>query len=987
MKTIFAVCFVVIAGYLSKPAVYGQTETSQISTGKKNVTASSSSNSLAFIENKGQVHDQNNQSRPDVLFATRAENFTVFLRKTGTSYQLAQPHRYEETLNPRTNSSEKRVSAYQMQRIDVEWIGCNRETNYTTDEASNQVTNYYLANCPDGITHVKQYSGVVLENLYNNINVHYYNVDGQLKYDFIVAPGGDYTVIRLQVGGAEIIANEDGSLQLKTALGTIQEGKPIVYQNGKQLDASWVISENILSFEIQGYNPKYALIIDPVTRAWGTYYGSSSNDLSTACTADSSGCVYLTGYTDGQGSALTITSGAHQTIVGGFEDAYLMKFHPDGSVLWATYYGGEGFDRGQGLSVDQNGNVYLCGFTSNSASGIASSGAHQTVNNGNSDSFLAKFNSFGVRQWGTYYGGNSEEESYGCTTDPYGNVYLTGYTYTTDGIGLVTPGCHQATFGGGNNDGFVVKFNTNGVRQWGTYYGGNANDYLYTCVTDLAGNVYLGGSTLSSNSIGTTGSFLPTFAGNVDGFFVKLNTNGVRQWGSYYGGGAVDIITGSAFDPAGNVYFSGYTESGGSSNEIATAGSHQANYNGNQDAFLVKFNTNGNRQWGTYYGGSSGDFGNGCATDHQGNVYLCGKSYSSNAIATAGAPQTTNNGGYGDAFIVKFNASGARQWGSFYGGNDNYYGVDEANGCAAIGLQTVYFCGFTQTMNGTIVASPGSFQTTHAGGINDGFLAKFSECTATFSTQTTTSCDTYVWPINNKQYTASGLYTALIENVSGCDSVVTLYLTIKHSSTSTDVITACKAYRWIDGITYTSSNNTATFMLTNSVGCDSIITLNLTINNVTDLSTSVSGITISSNNANANYLWLDCSNNYAVIPGQTSQTFTPSSNGSYAIQLTQNGCVDTTNCVIISSVGLTENDFGEALTLYPNPTTGAFHIDLGNTHNHVHIQLQDASGRMLKTQYFDETQHLELIVEQPAGVYFLLVQVEQKTAILRLVKE
>jgi hypothetical protein len=944
------------------------------------------SNSIAFIENKGQLHDQFNNSRPDVLFASNVENFHLFLRKTGTSYQLNQALNYKEATNTRTNQTEKRVNERSVHRVDIEWLDCRSDYKISHNQPLSKINNYYLAHCPNGITDVKTYSGVVYENLYADIDLHYYQQNDQLKYDFIVAPGANYKSIRLQVTGAEIIQNTDGSIQLKTAIGTILEGKPIVFQRGKPLNARWLIENNVLSFEIEDYDPAYELIIDPVTRSWGTYYGSSSNDLGTACVADSSGCVYLTGYTDGQGGPLTITSGSHQTVVGGLDDAFLVKFHPDGSVIWATYYGGEGMDRGQGIGVDPAGNVFLCGFTENSLSAIATPGAHQTVNNGLGDSFLVKFNSQGVRQWGTYCGGNSSEESYSCSTDSFGNVYLTGYTYTTDGVGLVTPGCHQFTFGGGNNDGFVVKFNANGVRQWGTYYGGNSNDYIYSSSTDFSGNVYFVGGTLSSNAMATVGSHQANFSNNLDGFLVKFNPSGIRQWGTYYGGGLVDVLTSTSFDPNGYIYLAGYTETGGSST-IATSGSHQDTYNGTQDAFLVKFNLNGVRQWGTYYGGTSGDFGNGCCADQLGNVYLCGKSYSTNSIATAGTPQTTNNGGYGDAFVVKFDANGVRQWGSFYGGNDNEYGVDEALGCAAIGKQTVYFCGFTQTMTGTIVASTGSFQSTHAGGINDGFLAKFSECTATFSTQTTSSCDSYLWPINNKVYTTSGIYTALITNATGCDSVVTLYLTIKNSSSSTDVITACNSYRWIDGITYTASNNTATFTLTNAVGCDSIIALNLTINSVTDLSTSVNGITLSANNPNANYLWLDCANNYSPISGQTGQSYTPNANGTYAVQLTQNGCVDTTNCVVISTIGILENGFGDVLTVFPNPTTGNFSIDLGSNCNHTRIELRDASGRLLETFYSENTQLIVLALDKPAGVYFIAIQADDKQALIRVINE
>ena len=135
---------------------------------------------------------------------------------------------------------------------------------------------------------------------------------------------------------------------------------------------------------------------------------------------------------------------------------------------------------------------------------------------------------------------------------------------------------------------------------------------------------------------------------------MKFNSAGVRQWGTYYGGNDVDNGNYCATDATGNVYLSGTTSS--SVTAISTIGSHQSTYGGNGDAFLVKFNSSGGRQWGTYYGGVGGDNGNSCATDATGNVYLVGTTNSSlTAIATLGSHQSTYGGGTNDAFLVKFN--------------------------------------------------------------------------------------------------------------------------------------------------------------------------------------------------------------------------------------------------------------------------------------------------------------------------------------------
>src|SRR5690606_31345386 len=128
----------------------------------------------------------------------------------------------------------------------------------------------------------------------------------------------------------------------------------------------------------------------------------------------------------------------------------------------------------------------------------------------------------------------------------------------------------------------------------------------------------------------------------------------------------------------------------------------------------------------------------------------------------------------------------------------------------------------------------------------------------------------------------------------GCDSIITINLTINNATTGTDIISACDSLTWIDGITYFASNNTATFNIVNgnAVGCDSLVTLNLTINTVNTTITN-SSPTLTANQAGANYRWLDCDNNYAVISGEVNQSYTATGNGNFAVEITLNSCVDT----------------------------------------------------------------------------------------------
>ncbi len=350
------------------------------------------------------------------------------------------------------------------------------------------------------------------------------------------------------------------------------------------------------------------------------------------------------------------------------------------------------------------------------------------------DAYLVKFNGAGIRQWGTYYGGSGNDYGYHCASDAFGNIYVAGYCSTNAGTVIATAGSHQSTYGFGGYDAFLVKFNTSGVRQWGTYYGGTGNDQGYSCATDVAGNVYMAGSTRTNASlvIATVGAHQTAIAGlsgDTDAFLVKFNTSGVRQWGTYYGGIDFETAVSCVSDNAGNVYLCGYTHS---SSGIATIGSHQSVFGGGPpttyDAFLVQFNSNsGLRQWGTYYGGTGDEVGNECAVDKINNVYMVGFTGTSTgtAISTPGSyqPYLSISGGT-DAFLVQLTISGVRQWGTYYGA-----GSEQANSCVTSKSGILYMAGYSITSTGTVIASSGSHQPIFGGLPNtDAFLVKFFEC-------------------------------------------------------------------------------------------------------------------------------------------------------------------------------------------------------------------------------------------------------------------
>ena len=249
-----------------------------------------------------------------------------------------------------------------------------------------------------------------------------------------------------------------------------------------------------------------------------------------------------------------------------------------------------------------------------------------------------------------------------------------------------------------------------------------------------------------------------------------------------------------------------------------------------------------------------------------------------------------------------------------------------------------------------------------------------------------TACDSYLWIDGNTYTQSNNTATYLLTNAAGCDSTVTLDLTINNFDTGTDTQTACNSYLWIDGNTYTQSNNTATYLLTNAAGCDSTVTLDLTINTINN-SVTQSGVTLSAIVAGASYQWLNCNNNSSIISGETNQNYTAITNGSYAVEITQDDCIDTSTCYSIISIGIIENNFGNDLLIYPNPTNGIFSIDLGRNYQTVTITITDLNGKLIQSKTYNESKLLNLKLEKPVGVYLLIIESGDKKTIIRLIKE
>ncbi len=189
------------------------------------------------------------------------------------------------------------------------------------------------------------------------------------------------------------------------------------------------------------------------------------------------------------------------------------------------------------------------------------------------------------------------------------------------------------------------------------------------------------------------------------------------------------------------------------------------------------------------------------------------------------------------------------------------------------------------------------------------------------------SCDSYTWSVNGTTYNSSGSYVENLTTSTGCDSILVLNLQLNSSNVTELNVTACDSYTWeLNGITYTSSGIWTT-VVQGTNGCDSSVTLNLTLNTFDPVVVNQSPLLITPQSG-FEYQWLDCNNQMSPIIGANNQTFIATTNGSYALEIVQNGCVDTSDCQIVDNLSVDYLALNQKISCYPNPTSSILFLDL-----------------------------------------------------------
>ena len=429
------------------------------------------------------------------------------------------------------------------------------------------------------------------------------------------------------------------------------------------------------------------------TLTYSTYLGGSSADHGYAIAVDASGAAYVTG--DTSSTAFPTTAGAFDVTHNGLSDVFVTKVAAAGtSLTYSTFLGGDSNDDSRAIVIDASGAAYVTGYTF-SANVPTTTGAFDRTHNGNHDVFVTKVAAAGnALVYSTYLGGAGSDVAYGAVVDSSGAAYVAGYTESAT---FPTTGSAFDTTYAGGLDAFVTKLSSTGAALvYSTYLGGGGLDIAEAVAVDSSGAAYVAGQTASTDFPTTASAPDATFSGGLsDAFVTKLSAAGTTlTYSTYLGGESSEDSQAIAVDASGAAYVAGTTSA---ANFPSMGGGFDTTFGGGDlDAFVTKLGPTGSPVYSTFLGGDATDESHRIAVDASGAVYVTGFTSSTNFPTTAGAFDTTYNGGLVDAFVTKLSAAGnALTYSTYLGGNSS----DSGNAIAVDASGAAYVTGYTYSAN------------------------------------------------------------------------------------------------------------------------------------------------------------------------------------------------------------------------------------------------------------------------------------------------
>jgi hypothetical protein len=580
--------------------------------------------------------------------------------------------------------------------VRIEFAGANYAAPEGTEEMPGRA-NFFRGGPEEWVIGASLFGGVVYRNLYPGIDLRY-GADGRnLKSAFEVAPGSDPSVILMRyVDAYDLRIGQRGELLIPLNGQDLREEVPAFYQDygAKRVtvEGRFVLAgAGMLRLEVGQYDRSQPLIIDP-SLSYSTLLGGSSPTAATAMAVDANGFAYITGYTSSYNFP---TVNPEQNVNAGGNEVFVAKLNVAGNgLVYCTYIGGSGDDRGYGIAVDVTGSAYVTGSTT--SRNFPTRYPLQATMMGGKNAFVLKLSPAGsALVFSTYLGGSGSDAGNGIALDPSGNSYVVG---DTTSLNFPATGLQKGNKGG--QDAFVASISSTGSSLlYSTYLGGSGTDHGAAIAVDSSGSAYVTGSTFSTD-FPVVSAFQNTIGGGQDAFVARLAPGGSALTFSTYLGGSGGTVgnpeagQGIALDSQANVYVAGVTPS----TNFPVLNALQPSLDAGLDAFVTKLSSTGALLYSTYFGGSGIDVGNAIAVDSNGRAFVAGYTFSTD-LQIQGGFQDSNAGDY-DAFLAELSATGSSLvWSSYLGGSSS----DTANAVALDSEGNLYVAGSTQSTDFPLV--------------------------------------------------------------------------------------------------------------------------------------------------------------------------------------------------------------------------------------------------------------------------------------------
>ena len=605
-----------------------------------------------FTENKGQMNS-------DILYKASAKNLQIYVLNDGLYFD----HKIIR------DTTVKNIIRHRKSGHSYKMIFNDGSINKPSCRLENTVpVNYIYA---DKRFKTNKGDELIINNLYDGIDLKLYFENNELRYDFIVYPGADPSLISYHFEGADYTKLNNNKIIIGTALGEIEHRDLKIYQksdNSQENIIGAIQYNGSYSFKINSYDTKKELIIDPVI--FSTFLGGGNRDEILSSCRSANGGFFLTGST--MSDDFPVNTGAYDEEFNGVMDAFVCKLNSDGTqLIYATFIGGSSTDVGMYIVADNNDEVFVTGNTESEDFPV-STWAFDTEANGDYDIFVCKLTADGSDLiYSTYLGGTFYDECRQIYLSGGGNIIMGGKTYSEDFP--VTSGVYDETFNG-VQDIVVCKLNSDGSGlMYSTFIGGSNQEQCYGIAVDPYENIYLAGMTMSTDFPVTPGAYDLSFNGNGDAYICKLSDLGqTLELATYLGGSQNEYTNSIILDNNGDLIICGETNS---FDFDVTADAFDNTHNGSQDVFISKFDTSlSSLIYSSFYGGDLDEEVNSINHDIENCYYVTGVTFSDNFPTTLGAYDREFDG-TADAFVMKVKASGEPAYSTLLGGNNYDVGI------------------------------------------------------------------------------------------------------------------------------------------------------------------------------------------------------------------------------------------------------------------------------------------------------------------------